>query len=73
MMNGTEKLSYKTPRMRDYTCAILVPYKACRLLYCADLAFPRHYCYSGNSRVLSLQHLEAQTRFQLVNKEEVYG
>lgn len=73
MMNGTEKLSYKTPRMRNHIGRLFVPDSPRRVLYHTGLAGSRNYCYHSNSGCLSLQNLEAKARFQLVMEEKLYG
>ena len=69
MMNGTEKLSYQTPRMRDHISRFIVPDPPRRMLYHTGLAGARHHCYACNRRNRRLQDLEAKARFQLVKKE----
>ena len=72
MMNGTERLSYKTPRMRDHISRFIVPDPPRRVLYHTGLAGTRHHCYSCNRWRRCLPDLE-EARLQLVKKEGYYG
>lgn len=72
MMNGTEKLSYKTPRMRDHISRFFVPDPPRRVLHHTGLASARHHCYSCNRWRRCLPDLE-EARLQLVKKEGYYG
>lgn len=75
MMHGqsTETLAGKNSGSRNYHCDFSVPYSYLRLLYRSGITGNNNCCYANYSRDRCLQNLEAQARFQLVEKEGFYG
>ena len=75
MMHGqsTETLARKNSGSRNYHCAFSVPYSPRRLLHRSSITGHHNCCYANYSRDRCLQDLEAQARFQLVEKEGFYS
>lgn len=75
MMYGqsTETLAGKTSGSRNRHCDFGVPYQACCMLLCASITGFSNYCYNSCNRDIGLPDMEAKARFQLVEKESVYG
>ena len=70
---STETFVGKASGSRNHYCDFSVPYSTRRLLLRPSAASHRNYCYANNSGIRCLQDLEAQARFQLVEKEGSHG
>lgn len=75
MMYGqsAETFVRKASGSRNYHRGFSVPYSPRRLLHRSSITGHHNCCYANYSRDRSLQDLEAQARFQLVEKEGFYG
>lgn len=75
MIHGqsAETLARKNSGSRNYHCGLSLPHSPCRLLLRPGATRHHNRCCDNNCRVHCLQDLEAQARFQLVEKEGFYG